>query len=75
MCIRDRVDLILEMPEADQNEAMAIINRLGDSQIMQLYADDPAPSDEDVYKRQTGDGAPLADRSDRGAGHRALPVG
>ena len=41
-----KVDLILEMPEADQNEAMAIINRLGDSQIMQLYADDPAPSDD-----------------------------
>ena len=41
-----KVDLIMEMPEVDQDGAMAIINRLKDNKIAALYADDPLPSDD-----------------------------
>ena len=41
-----KVELIMEMPEVDQQGALAIINHLQDNKIMALYADDPLPTDD-----------------------------
>lgn len=41
-----KVDLIMEMPEIDQEGALKILYDLKDSRIMALYADDPLPSDD-----------------------------
>ena len=41
-----KVDLIMEMPEIDQGDALKVLYELKDSRIMALYADDPLPSDD-----------------------------
>lgn len=41
-----KVDLIMEMPEIDQGDALKVLYDLKDSRIMALYADDPLPSDD-----------------------------
>lgn len=41
-----KVDLIMEMPEIDQEGALKVLYDLKDSRIMALYADDPLPSDD-----------------------------
>lgn len=41
-----KVDLIMEMPEIDQEDALKVLYDLKDSRIMALYADDPLPSDD-----------------------------